>query len=77
MKKRPEQDYRPQPPHPDVLLAAILAEKAAHKIVAPPPPPPRRFASGDVVSAQTHVSARYPGISRAERDAKAATLRLR
>lgn len=74
MKKQP-QEYRPQPPHPDDLLRQVLAEKATHKIVAPPPSPPRRFASDDVVSAQTHISARSPGLSRAERDAKAAALR--
>jgi hypothetical protein len=63
----------PHCPHPDEALRAVLHSKQGN-LPALPPPPMRQFAAGDVVSAQTYVSARRPWLSRAARDSAARAL---
>lgn len=65
---------KPQPEDPQVLLARVLAEKEAAKTLVERMPIVVFFHQADFCSAQQYVTAREPGLSSQQRDAKARAL---
>ncbi len=63
-----------QPEDPQVLLARVLAEKEAAGTLVKPPVDVVFFRRADFCSAQQYVTARQPGLSAQQRDAKARAL---